>query len=157
MIVEAATAADLDVIDDIERHSFKSPWPRATFEAELAREWARLDVARDAGRVLAFCNYWIVVPELHVLAMATHPDCRGRGIATALLAHVLASAARATCTLATLEVRAGNVPAIALYERAGFRTVHVRPRYYQDDDEDALVMVRGLGEPPLVDRGGERG
>jgi len=94
---------------------------------------------------------------LHVLAMATHPDRRGRGIATALLSQVLAAAARAGCTLATLEVRAGNAPAIALYQRAGFRTVHVRARYYQDDDEDALVMVRGLGEPPLVDRGGESG
>jgi ribosomal-protein-alanine N-acetyltransferase len=156
-MIEPATAADLDAIDDIERHSFKSPWPRATFEAELGREWARLDVMRDAGRVIAFCNYWIVAPELHVLAMATHPDCRGRGIATALLAHLLAAAASAGCTLATLEVRAGNAPAIALYRRAGFRTVHVRARYYQDDGEDALVMLRGLGEPPLVDRGGESG
>ncbi len=48
------------------------------------------------------------------------------------------------CTLATLEVRRSNVPAIALYERAGFKTVHVRARYYQDDNEDALVMLREL-------------
>jgi ribosomal-protein-alanine N-acetyltransferase len=61
-----------------------------------------------------------------------------------LLAHVLASAARTGCTMANLEVRAGNQPAIALYERHGFRTVSVRARYYQDDGEDALVMLRGL-------------
>jgi ribosomal-protein-alanine N-acetyltransferase len=147
MKIDPATAADLDAIDELEQHSFKRPWPRSTFEAELHREWARLDIVRDdAGRVIAFCNYWIVPPELHVLAIATHPDHRGRGAARELLAHVLASAAQGGCSMATLEVRAGNRPAIALYERAGFRTVHVRARYYQDDDEDALVMLRGLGE-----------
>jgi [ribosomal protein S18]-alanine N-acetyltransferase len=145
VIVEPATAADLDAIDQLERHAFKTPWPRETFEAELAREWARLDVGRDdRGAVIAFCNYWIVAPEVSILVIATHPDHRGRGVARELLAHVLASATAAGCTLATLEVRAGNRPAIALYERAGFKTVHVRARYYQDDDEDALVMLRGL-------------
>ncbi len=147
MIIAPATPADLDAIDEIERHSFKTPWPRSQFEGELAREWARIDVARDErGRVIAFCDYWIVAPELHVLVMATHPDHRGRGVAGALLQHVLAEAARAGCTMATLEVRAGNRPAIALYERAGFKTVHVRARYYQDDGEDALVMMRGLSQ-----------
>ncbi len=144
MNIAPATAADLDAIDELERHSFKTPWPRETFAAELEREWARLDVVREGDRIVAFCNYWIVVPELHVLAIATHPDRRGQGIARELLAHVLAAAAHAGCTLATLEVRAGNRPAIALYERAGFKTVHVRARYYQDDDEDALVMLKAL-------------
>jgi [ribosomal protein S18]-alanine N-acetyltransferase len=145
VIIAPATPADLDAIDELERHSFKTPWPRETFAAELEREWSRLDVVRDAGALIAFCNYWIVAPELHVLAIATHPDRRGKGIGGKLLAHVLASAVEAGCNLATLEVRAGNRPAIALYERAGFKTVHVRARYYQDDEEDALVMLRGLG------------
>jgi len=146
LAIERATPADLDAIDEIERHSFKAPWPRSTFEAELAREWSRLDVARSGGRVVAFCNYWIVAPDAQVLAIATHPDARGRGIARALLDHVLAASAAAGCRIATLEVRASNRPAIALYERAGFRTIHVRARYYQDDGEDALVMMRGLGD-----------
>ncbi len=145
-MIEKATAADLDAIDEIERHSFPTPWPRATFEAELLREWSRLEVVRDGDRVIAFCNYWIVTTELHVLAIATHPDRRGAGIAGMLLRHVLDAAIAAGCVLATLEVRRSNQAAIALYERAGFKTVHVRARYYQDDDEDALVMLRGLGQ-----------
>lgn len=142
----AATVADLDAIDAIERASLPEPWPRETFAAELTRPWARVDVARVGGAVVGFCDYWIVAAshELHVLVIATHPDARGRGVARALLDRSLAAARAAGCTLATLEVRRSNRAAIALYERAGFRTVHVRARYYQRDGEDALVMVREL-------------
>ncbi len=140
MLIEPATEPDLDAIDEIERHSFPQPWPRSTFEAELTREHARLVVVRDP-HVIAFCNYWVVVDEVHVLAIATHPDRRRAGIAGQLLAHALDQGLRADCTIATLEVRRGNLPAIALYQRAGFRGVSVRARYYQDNNEDALVMV----------------
>lgn len=142
--IEPAREADLDVIDEIERHSFKSN--NRTFRGELLREWARIDIARLGSHVVAFCNYWLVTTELHILSIATHPDYRGKGIGTQLLAHVLDIASTTGCSLATLEVRRSNVPAIALYERAGFKTVHVRARYYQDD-EDALVMLRGITQP----------
>lgn len=147
LAITPATPEDIAAIDDLEKHSFKSPWSRQTFEGELLREWARLDVARHAGRIIAFCNYWLVTTELHILAIATHPDFRGKGVGGQVLAHVLGIAHRTGCSLATLEVRRSNSPAIAMYERAGFKTVHVRARYYQDDDEDALVMLRGLTEP----------
>jgi ribosomal-protein-alanine N-acetyltransferase len=144
--IAPATEADLDAIDEIERASFPAPWSREVFAAELLRAWARIDVARDAAahRLVAFCNYWLVTTELHVLAIATHPDERGKGIAQQLLAAVLATGKSAGCTLATLEVRRSNLAAIALYARAGFKTVHVRSRYYQDDNEDALVMLAEL-------------
>lgn len=142
--LRAATPADLDAIDLIEQHSFSRPWPRATFEAELTREWAHVDVLVLDGTIVAFCDYWVVPPEMQILAIATSPDHRNRGLGGEMLAHVLASSAAAGCQVASLEVRAGNAPAIALYERHGFRTVHVRARYYQDDGEDALVMTRGL-------------
>jgi [ribosomal protein S18]-alanine N-acetyltransferase len=149
MIIAPATALDLDAIDEIERHSFTRPWPRSTFEAELGRELARLDIARRDA-VIGFCNYWIVADpragggEVHILAIATHPDHRRAGVGAALLAHALAQGRAQRASLATLEVRRGNTPAIALYERAGFRTVHVRKQYYQDNGEDALVMLTEL-------------
>jgi ribosomal-protein-alanine N-acetyltransferase len=173
MILGPATAADLDAIDEIERHSFARPWPRSTFEAELVRDLARLDVARTVAvtegdgsiagwgpgdslargnprattPVIGFCNYWVIPDpqglrgELHILAIATHPDHRRAGVGAALVGRAIDQARAQGCTLGTLEVRRGNVPAIALYERAGFRTVHVRKRYYQDNGEDALVML----------------
>lgn len=146
MIITPATPADLDAIDAIERHAFARPWPRSTFDAELTRDVARLVVARTTA-ILGFCNYWIVPGpqarggEVHVLAIATHPDHRRAGIGAALLAHALDEGRAQHASLATLEVRRGNAPAIALYERAGFRTVHVRRQYYQDNGEDALVML----------------
>ena len=149
MIIAPATAADLDAIDEIEHHSFPRPWPRATFEAELGRELARLDVARTP-RVIGFCNYRLAPDpasaaggELEILAIATHPDHRRGGVGAALLGHALAAGRAAGCPRALLDVRRGNAPAIALYQRAGFRTVHVRAGYYYDG-EDALVMVAGV-------------
>ena len=144
MIIRAASEADLDAIDEIERLSFPAPWPRETFAGELTREWARIDVGVVDGRVVAFDNYWLVTTELHVLVIATHPTMRGRGYGAQLLDHAIAAAVATGCALATLEVRRSNTAAIGLYERAGFKTVHVRARYYQDDGEDALVMLRGL-------------
>jgi len=146
MIISAATDADLDAIDEIERLSFPAPWPRATFEGELQREWARIDVGREGGKIVAFNNYWIVTTELHILAIATHPELRGRGYGAQLLDFAIRQAVATGCSLATLEVRRSNVAAIALYERAGFKTVHVRARYYQDDNEDALVMLKALAQ-----------
>jgi ribosomal-protein-alanine N-acetyltransferase len=143
-VIRAATPADLDAIHEIERHSFAAPWPRATFEGELTRAHARLDVAVQAHRIIGFCNYWLVVDELHIHAIAAHPDLRRTGIGAALLAHMLAAGRAASCATATLEVRRTNAPAIALYQRAGFHTVHIRPRYYQDDGTDALIMVLAL-------------
>ncbi len=150
MIVEPATATDLDAIEELERHAFPTPWPRATFEAELAASHARLVVGRPriGAPAIAFCNYWLVADELHIHAIATHPDHRRAGLGAQLLAHVLADARAHGAALATLEVRAGNRPAIALYLRAGFATVHTRPRYYQDNGEDALIMTLGLVPAP---------
>jgi ribosomal-protein-alanine N-acetyltransferase len=144
MIIAPATEADLDAIDEIEQLSFRAPWPRETFSGELTREWARIDVGRVDGRIVAFNNYWIVTTELHIHVIATHPNERGRGYGAQLLDHAIAAAVATGCALATLEVRRSNTAAIGLYERAGFKTVHVRARYYQDDGEDALVMLRGL-------------
>jgi ribosomal-protein-alanine N-acetyltransferase len=149
MIIELATRADLDAIDEIERHSFARPWPRAAFEAELSHELARLAVARTS-KVVGFCNCWIIADdhgdggELQIHAIATHPDHRRAGVGAALLAHALAQGRAHRARLATLEVRRGTGPAIALYERAGFHTIHVRAHYYQDNGEDALVMVSAL-------------
>jgi [ribosomal protein S18]-alanine N-acetyltransferase len=144
IVVSPATVADLDVIDEISRHSFKTPWPRKTFEEELSRAHARLDLARRGGDVLGYLNYWLVADEVHLLAIATHPDARRGGIGYALMRHLVDGARERNARLVTLEVRAGNEAALALYRRFGFEEIAKRRGYYGDDDEDAVVMTLEL-------------
>jgi ribosomal-protein-alanine N-acetyltransferase len=95
---------------------------------------------------------WLIFDELHINNLAVLPEWRRRGVASALLRHVLAEGAAGGATRATLEVRASNVPAIALYEGFGFVTRGRRPRYYTNPAEDALILwldrPSGLLETP---------
>jgi len=138
--------ADLDAVMEIERLSFKSPWSRQVFAEELARTWAHVDVVRRAGMggIVAFCNYWLVADEVHLLNVATHPQERRLGHASRLLAHVIEYARRAACRLVTLEVRRSNEAAQRLYRRFAFKAVGIRPNYYVDDHEDAVIMSLDL-------------
>ncbi len=151
------TAQDLDDIMEIERTSFRAPWSRQVFVEELDRDWAHVDVLRErtpASPVLAFVNYWLVRDEVHVLNVATHPDERRRGHAARLMEHVIAFAHKHTCRYVTLEVRRSNLPAIKLYRKYGFRPVGIRPNYYVEDREDAIVMLLELGRPARSGRQG---
>lgn len=147
LVITPATAADLDAIDEISRHSFKTPWPRKTFADELERAHARLDLARRGVDVVGYVNYWLVADEVHLLAIATHPDVRRGGVGAALLRHLVDGARARQARLVTLEVRAGNVAALGLYQRFGFVEVATRRGYYGDDDEDAVVMTLELVTP----------
>lgn len=145
-IIASSTEADLEAVMAIERLSFTTPWERQAFSDELARPWARLEVLRlvATGGVVAFCNYWLVADELHILNVAVHPDERRRGHAARLLEHILSEAGRNKTRVVMLEVRLSNHAARALYRKFGFREVGTRPRYYADNGEDALLMDREL-------------
>jgi ribosomal-protein-alanine N-acetyltransferase len=144
------TVDEIDPVMEIERHSFRSPWSREVFVEELDRPWAHVDVLRLPGDrpVAAFINYWLVKDEVHVLNVATHPDHRRRGHASRLLTHALAVGKKHQCRYVTLEVRRSNLGAIKLYRRFGFRAVGIRPNYYAEDQEDAILMILELPDPP---------
>ncbi len=143
-------ADEIDAVHEIERLSQPSPWPRPVFVEEMGREWARLVVVRErsggAAPVVAFANYWLVRDEVHLLNLAVHPTRRRRGLGRRLMDHLLEFARAHRCHYLTLEVRRSNAAAIALYEHYGFRPVGVRPRYYQDSREDAIVMALELAD-----------
>lgn len=142
LTIAPAEAADLDAIDAIARAGFARPWPRQVYADELTRPQARVVVARQAGRIVGYAITWAVVDEVDLLEIATAPAARRRGVGHALLAVVCARADREGATQTTLEVRAGNAAARALYERHGFAVAAVRKGYYADDGEDAVVMIR---------------
>jgi ribosomal-protein-alanine N-acetyltransferase len=149
--IAAMVAADLDEVLEIERHAFHSPWSRQLLVEELERDWARLEVVRSsdghgAGRIVAYINYWLVRDEVHLLNLAVHPDARRRGHGDRLMAHLVEFARAQACRYVTLEVRRSNLAAITLYRNHGFESVGVRPRYYSDDQEDAVVMLLELAD-----------
>ncbi|WP_407922504.1 ribosomal protein S18-alanine N-acetyltransferase [Agrococcus carbonis] len=142
--IRTATASDLDAIMAIEHASFgASAWERATMQAEVASEWGRYVLAEDeAGRAVGYAGLRAVGVEGDVQTIAVDAGARGRGIGRALLAELLAEAARRGVRELFLEVRADNPVARALYASVGFREIGVRPRYYQPEDVDAVVMKR---------------
>lgn len=145
MIVERlATPADLDGVLAIEDASFNNPTTREWYEAELQRpEVCYIYVLRTGDcPVAGFCAFWRVADQIHINNLAVRPESRGQGLATHLLAMVMAEAARMGVASATLEVRRSNLPALRLYAKAGFVEAGVRPNYYTQPVEDALVLVR---------------
>jgi [ribosomal protein S18]-alanine N-acetyltransferase len=143
-----ATAHDVvEAIVALETESFTNPWPRETLVWELQNsDVTRVHVLRDeAGIVAAFSVCWIIFDELHINTLAVAPAARRRGVATALLRAVMAEAELEGALKATLEVRASNVAALALYERLGFRVSAKRAGYYTNPPEDALILWREGG------------
>ena len=139
---------DLDEIMDIERRSYKNPWARQVFIEEMDREWAHVDVLRDRterrNKVIGFINYWLVRDEVHVLNVSVLPEERRKGHASRLIAHVIEYARRHGSRFVTLEVRRSNHGALKLYRSFGFRSVGIRPKYYAEEGEDAIVMLLDL-------------
>ena len=132
--------ADLPQVIAIERRSFPTPWSLAMFVLELSKPSGVCLAAAEANQLLGYlvCSRYERV--WHLMNIAIDPPVRRRGIATALLEEMIARAGDDASY--TLEVRPSNSPAIALYERFGFRSAGTRRRYYQDTGEDALIMWR---------------
>ncbi len=137
--------ADLAPIVDIERASFSTPWTADMFRWELRNgDVSATYVMKSGDLVVAFCCVWVVLDELHINNIAVRPEFRRQGVAGALLAHVTAEAVGKGATRATLEVRRSNVAALRLYDRLGFAVAGVRPNYYTNPVEDALILWRSI-------------
>lgn len=149
--VEAMRLSDIPAAHEIERLSFSTPWPAYAFEQELtANRLARYVVARAGSTVVGFGGVWLMVDEAHVTTIGVHPDWRRQGVGRRLLVALIDLAGELRATRVTLEVRAGNLGAQALYAELGFRVAGRRTNYYTDDGEDALVMTTpALRSPPM--------
>jgi ribosomal-protein-alanine N-acetyltransferase len=139
--------SDVDGILKIERASFLYPWSREMFDEELNNRLCHIFVMREevdgSTRVLGYVCFWLFLGEMHLLNIAVHPDVRRQGIGERLLSHALQFASERGAKVVFLEVRRSNEAARRMYTRFGFRTMGVRPRYYEDH-EDAVVMLLEL-------------
>lgn len=149
VVIEAMRLEDLDAVQQIELASFTTPWPSNAYRSELlTNRLASYLVARVGDRIVAYGGMWLMVDEAHITTFAVHPAWRRQRLGERLLLAFLDLARDRHAREATLEVRLSNVPARRLYEKYGFRPVGLRPRYYSDNDEDALIMTTDpLDEP----------
>jgi ribosomal-protein-alanine N-acetyltransferase len=130
--------SDLPAVISIERRSFPTPWSLAMFVLELSKP-SGICLAASAGGQLAgyvVCSRYDQV--WHLMNIAVAPEHRGSGVAGRLMRRLIEESQGALPF--TLEVRVSNKRAIGMYERFGFRSAGVRPRYYHDNGEDALIM-----------------
>ena len=126
----------------LERACFSHPWSEAMLEDALFDPQASFIAAEDGeGNILGYAGLHAVLDEGYIDNIAVEPDARRHGVASALL-DVFCRFGAANLAFLTLEVRASNAPAIALYEKYGFQRAGVRPNYYQSPREDAIIMTR---------------
>ena len=134
---------DLDLVEEIERESYPTPWSRSMFDAELRKPSALgLGAFSDDGVLVGYAFVSRYVDAWHVMNVAVALSHRRRGIASALLERLFEVTATDPRRGYTLEVRVSNLGAIKLYERLGFESRGIRRGYYTDNREDALIMWR---------------
>jgi ribosomal-protein-alanine N-acetyltransferase len=147
------TAELLPAVVELDRLCFNGLWTTEAYQRELEGPNSDLLVlsipeADNNLPILAVGCQWAIVDEAHITMVAVHPNYRGQGLGQALLFGLLKSARTRGMERATLEVRESNTTALSLYQKFGFQTAGRRRRYYQENNEDALILWRsGLGYP----------
>lgn len=138
---------DLPQVLEIDRQSFSMPWPASAYHYELFENqdsllWvAETDDSQSKQKVIGMIVVWFIVDEAHIATIAVDPQYRQRGVARDLLSRALKTIVEKGYRIATLEVRAYNAAAQNLYRSFDFQVVGFRPRYYRDNNEDALIMT----------------
>jgi ribosomal-protein-alanine N-acetyltransferase len=135
---------DLDQVVAIEKESMPSPWSKELFEEELHREAAHYFVIEEEGQVAGYMGYWEAPQEAHIINLAIGSKFRKRGLGQRMVETCLDFASKRGARLATLEARESNESARRLYEKCGFRFVAIRKKYYSDNQEDAIVMLKDI-------------
>jgi ribosomal-protein-alanine N-acetyltransferase len=136
------TVEDVDAVADIEKATFPTPWSRDAFLQEVTRNVAaRYLVAEKGGKVIGYAGAWVILDESHITNIAIAESERGNGYGRILTEGLMQYLSNLGAAYATLEVRRSNERAQNLYKSLGFVALGWRKRYYEDNGEDALLMV----------------
>ena len=136
------TTKDVDEVFHIEEliHP-EHHWSKDSFYNEIANKLAfYYCVKNEENKVLAYIGVWHILEEAHITTLAVHPDYRGFQLAQVILIKAVEDCYKDMVKYITLEVRESNVPAISLYEKFAMKSVGVRKNYYQDNNENAIIM-----------------
>lgn len=140
-MIRSMTVGDLDQVMLLELACFSVPWTKEAFETELVKnQLAHYIVIEEDNEIIGYGGVWYIMDEGHITNVAIHPEHRKKGLGKKLVQGMKNAAVHHEIKQMTLEVRKSNVAAITLYERMGFEVAGVRPKYYTDNNEDALIM-----------------
>lgn len=143
LIIRSMKASDINEVIKIEEACFSVPWSKASFEKELKSNLlARYFVAQLENQLVAYGGMWIVIDEAHVTNIAVDPRHQGKGFGKKMTEELIIVAKSMGVLRVTLEVRKTNVIAQNLYRSLGFLPCGIRPGYYSDNGEDAIIMWR---------------
>lgn len=134
--------SEIDDVLKIEEQAYgEHHWSRDSFFGELSNELAHYYSAfSENGELIGYAGSWRILDEAHITTLAVKPEFRRKKIGEALLHKILEDCYNNEIKYITLEVRVSNVPAIKLYEKYGFNSLGTRKGYYQNNNEDALIM-----------------
>ena len=132
----------IDSVYAISCSSFHVPWSQASIMSELVNPAAKYVVAVCDGKVIGFGGMWIILDEAHITNIAVAAEHRKTGVGSLILEALIATAEKADALAMTLEVRASNSAAQKLYEKHYFAKAGLRKGYYQDNNEDCIIMWR---------------
>ena len=164
VVIDRMEMADIPAVKAIEGKSFPTEWPAGVYRQEIERETAHYFVARAAPGgagisgaprrgIVGYAGIWMQADEAHISTLAVHPRFRGHGIGAQLVLRLVELAVEEQAAFVTLEVRASNRAARALYARFGFLETGRRKAYYSDSGEDAIIMTTpSLTDPEFRDR-----
>ena len=137
------TVDDIDNVLKVEQDCFSIPWSKDSFVRELVENKVALYlVAKIENIAVGYIGVWRIQNEGHITNVAVHSDYRGNGIASKLVSELLSLCEKEGIDAFTLEVRKSNLVAQNLYKKFQFAECGVRPKYYQDTKEDAIIMWR---------------
>ena len=131
---------DLLSVMELDREAFFDPWSRDTWQGELQNKIAVWIVEELEGQIVGYAGIWVVAGEAQVMRVAVRKELRNQGLGLALTQALIQKAWEAGAEAITLEVRESNVSAQKVYERCGFVSEGVRPNYYEDTHEGAVIM-----------------
>lgn len=141
LLIREAEEKDIQIMAELDKLCFAAPWSLASFEQEIkSNNLAFYIVAEIDGILVGYAGLWTIVDEGHITNVAVHPDYRRRNIGEALVSVLIEATNDAGVLSYTLEVRPSNHAAISLYKKLGFKEGGFRKNYYEDNNEDALIM-----------------
>ncbi len=146
MIISEMQVKDLDDIIEMELKLFTCPWKYSDYEYELtSNEFAHYYIMKINDQIIGYYGLWTLFEQAQITTIAISNDYQNKGYGKVLMNHLINIAIKKECELLSLEVRFSNMNAIKLYTGYGFEIINIRKNYYQDNNEDAYLMMKAIG------------